>query len=402
MSQTREKSVLPTDALVARARELVIGGGQVHKRGLNIPGYPRFAVRGKGVRFWDDQGRQFIDYLCAFGPILLGYGHPKVDAAVKKQVDEGSIFNLPHPLEADLAEELTRLIPCAEMVSYFTGGSGATTGAVAMARAYTGREKIVQCGYHGWHDWAQPQRRYVPAPVKSLTFPLGYANLEDAREIFREHGAEIACLIIEPITSNLPSPEYFLELKAICEQHGALFILDEIKTGLRLAMGGAQEYLGVTPHLATFGKAMANGYDIGVLVGRKDIMASCEDVWLAATFHGHLLGIVAALATIEEMKAIDGVSVIWAQGRKLMSGLENIVGRYGVDARCVGLPPMPHLKFSQEAEQIGRRFWEGTAKRGIYLSPTHVWFISPAHDDAVIEETLGAADEAMAEAVGPG
>ena len=391
--------VKDTNELVRRARDLVIGGGQGHKRGSDIPGYPRFAVRGKGVRFWDDQGREFIDYLCAFGPILLGHAHPKVDAAVKKQIDEGVIFNIPHPLEADLAEKLIKLIPCAEMVSYFTGGSGATTGAVYVARACTGKPKVVRCGYHGWHDWCQVGRGYVPEAVRALTIEMKYDDLDNTREIFREHGKEIACIIMEPIFRGRPSDGYLEELKAICEKHGALLIFDEVKTGFRYSLGGAQEWLGVTPHLATFGKAMANGYDIGVLVGSKAILGECADVWLAATFHAHLTGIAASLATIKEMEETDGIGAIWRQGQKLMDGLDEIARRHSVDAHCEGFPPMPILRFSKDAEDIANRFWAGTAKRGVYFSPGHVWFISPAHDDATIRQTLAASDEAMTEAV---
>lgn len=389
---------LDTDALVRRARELTIGGGQGHKRGMDVPGYPRFAVRGNGCRFWDDQGREFIDYLCAFGPIVLGYAHPKVDEAVKRQIDQGVIFNVPHPLESDLAERLVDMIPCAEMVSYFTGGSGATTGAVYVARAYTGRQKIVRCGYHGWHDWCQPGRAYVPDAVGKLTIAMEYNDADGLRNIFREHRNQIACVIMEPILGDGPKPGYLEEVKAICAQHGTLLIFDEVKTGFRFAFGGAQEYLNIAPDLATFGKAMANGYDIGVLVGPSKIMAACEDVWLAATFHAHLTGIAAAMAVIDEMRATHGISVIWRQGKKLMDGLDEIARRHGVDARCAGYPPMPILRFSKESEDIGRRFWEGTAKRGIYFHPGHPWFVSTAHDDAAIEQTLAASEEAMAEA----
>jgi len=391
---------MSTEDLTRRAAELIVGGGQGHKRPCSIPGYPAFACRGKGMRFWDDQGREFIDYLCAFGPVLLGYAHPKVDEAVKRRIDEGVVFNVGHPMEIELAQVLVDLIPCAEMVSFFTGGSGATTGAVYAARAYTGRSKIVRCGYHGWHDWCQPSRPYVPEAVGALTIEMKYADLDDTRRIFSEHGSEIACVIMEAVMGTPPPKEYYEELKSICEKHGALLIFDEVKTGFRFALGGAQEYIGVTPHLATFGKAMGNGYDIGVLVGRKDILGTCQDVWLAATFHAHLTGIAASLATIAEMKAIDGISLIWGQGRKLMDGLNEIARRHGVEASCKGLPPMPLLEFGASAEEVGERFWEGTVKRGIYFSPGHVWFISPNHDDAIIEQTLAASDAAMAEAVG--
>jgi len=392
--------VLDTTDLIARAREVVMGGGQGHKRPSDIPGYPAFAVRGKGCRFWDDQGREFIDYLCAFGPILVGYAHPAVDAAVKRQIDEGIIFNVPHPSEAELAQRLIDLIPCAEMVAYFTGGSGATTGAVKVARAFTKRDKVVRCGYHGWHDWCRAGDDGVPESVSALTLAFDYNDADGLAAIFGEHGSEIACVIMEPITGGGPEPGFLDAVKAICKEHGALLIFDEVKTGFRFAMGGAQEYLGITPDLSTFGKAMANGYDIGVLVGKKEILEACAGIWLAATFHAHLLGIAATMATLDELQRIDGIELIWKQGRRIIDGLDEIARRHGVDAKCRGFAPMPILKFAEPAKEIGRRFWEGTAKRGIYFSPGHPWFISTAHDDAVIDQTLEASEAAMAEALG--
>ena len=200
------------------------------------------------------------------------------------------------------------------------------------------------------------------------------------------------------ILGNGPKPGFLEAVKSACNKNGAVFILDEVKTGFRFALGGAQEYLGVTPDLATFGKAMANGYDIGVVVGKRDILEEAG-VYLAATFHAHLLGIAATMATIDEMQRIDGISLVWRQGQKLIDGLDEIARRHGVEASCKGYAPMPLLKFDESAKDIGTRFWEGAARRGVYFSPSHPWFISPAHDDAIIEQTLAASEEAMAAAV---
>jgi glutamate-1-semialdehyde 2,1-aminomutase len=389
---------MSTDDLLQRAGKVILGGGQGHKHPTQIPGYPAYVVRGKGCRFWDDQGREFIDYLCAFGPILLGYAHPKVDAAVKQRMDEGIIFNLPHPSEADLAQRLIDLIPCAELVAYFTGGSGATTGAVKIARGYTGREKVIRCGYHGWHDWCRPQDPGCPKAMGELTLDFGFNDIGGLEKLFAENPDQVACVIMEPVIGNGPEPGFLEAVKSACAKNGAVFILDEVKTGFRFALGGAQQYLGVTPDLATFGKAMANGYDIGVVVGKRKIMEE-SNTYLAATFHAHLLGIAATMATIDEMERIDGISVVWRQGQKLMDGLNEIARRHGVDASCKGYAPMPLLRFGESAKEIGTKFWEGAAKRGIYFSPSHPWFISTVHDDAVIDQTLAASEEAMAAAV---
>lgn len=393
------RSLARSEELYARAKRLLVGGGQGHKRPGKAHGrYPIYAVRGQGVRFWDADGNEYIDYLCAFGPMLLGYGHPRIDAAVKARIDEGMIFNIHHPSELELAEQLCDLIPSCEMVSYFTGGSGATSGAVKIARAYTGRDKIVRCGYHGWHDWCDGGRG-VPQCVKDLTIGVPYNDIDALREVLDANSGEVAIFILEAFTDDGPGPNYLADVRQLCARHGVLLCFDEVKTGFRFALGGYQAHCGITPDMSTFGKALGNGYDIAMVVGKRDILETVGDVWIAATFHGQLLGTTAALATIQEMKAIDGIGLIWKQGRKLMDGLDEIARRHGVDARMMGQPPMPRLQFADGLDELRDAFYEGTADRGIYFDPGHTWFVSPGHTDEIVDYTLRASDEAMAEAV---
>lgn len=394
------RSIAKSEELFEKARRLLVGGGQGHKRPGKVHGrYPIYAVRGEGVKFWDADGNEYIDYLCAYGPMLLGYGHPKIDAAVKARIDQGAIFNIHHPSELELAEKLCEIIPSCEMVSYFTGGSGATSGAVKIARAYTGRDKIIRCGYHGWHDWCDGREGAIPQCIRDMTIGVHYSNIDNLRDALEANKGEVAIFITETFAGDGPTPTYFADAKELCAKHGVVLCFDEVKTGFRFALGGYQEYCGVTPDLSTFGKAPGNGYDIAMVVGTREIMEKSADVWIAATFHGHLLGIAAALATMDEMKAIDGISLIWKQGRKLMKGLTEIALGHGVDARTVGAPPMPKLRFADSLDDLADEFYAEAADRGVYFDPGHPWFVSPMHTDEIIDYTLRAADEAMAAAV---
>lgn len=394
------RSLKKSEELFEKATRLLVGGGQGHKRPGKVHGrYPIYAVRGEGVKFWDADGNEYIDYLCAFGPMLLGYGYPAVDEAVKARIDEGMIFNIHHPSELELAEKLCELIPSCEMVSYFTGGSGATTGAVKIARAFTGREKVIRCGYHGWHDWCDGGDRGIPRCVKELTIGVPYNDIDALREVLEANRDQIAVFMLEAFQGNGPTGTYLADVKELCAKHGVILCFDEVKTGFRFAMGGFQQYCGITPDLSCFGKALGNGYDISLVCGKREIMETVGDVWIAATFHGQLLGVTAALATIREMERIDGISTIWRQGKRLMDGLEEIMRSHGVNAWTIGQPPMPRLKFGEGLDNLRDEFYASTADRGIYFDPGHCWFISPMHTDEIIERTLQASDEAIGEAL---
>lgn len=393
-------SIAKSRELFEKANRLLVGGGQGHKRPGKVHGrYPIYAVRGEGCRFWDADGNEYIDYLCAYGPMLLGYGNAKVDAAVKAQIDQGMIFNIHHPSELELAETLCELIPSCEMVSFFTGGSGATSGAVKIARAYNGRDKIIRCGYHGWHDWCNTGGRGVPECVNELTLAVPYDDIDALREVLEANRGEVAVFMLEAFQGDGPTGNYLADVKQLCAEHSVVLCFDEVKTGFRFSLGGYQEYVGITPDLSTFGKAPGNGYDIAMVVGKREIMETVSDVWIAATFHGQLLGVTAALATVKEMKATDGIGQIWRQGQKLIDGLNRVVKKHGVDAWMMGMPPMPRLKFNKELEDLKNEFYTETANRGIYFDPDHCWFVSPVHTDEIIEYTIKASDEAMAAAL---
>jgi len=381
--------------LFERSKEVIVGGAQAHKRPSYVPDLPLLAQRGEGCRFWDADGNCYIDYLCAYGPILLGYGHPKVTQAALERARQGTVFDVGTPVEILLAEKLVQIIPCAEMVSFFISGSESTTAAVKICRAVTGREKVIHYGYHGWHDWCQSAGRGVPAAPAALTLSFPYNDLDALAGLFGANQSQIACVIMEPVVIDQPAPGFLEGVKRLCEENGALLIFDEIKTGFRYALGGAQEHFGVTPDLATFGKAMGNGWPIAVVVGRKDIMQQAQDVWIAATFNGELMGVVAALATIEEMQRQNGVQELWRRGERLRAGLDEIAQEASVDAKAAGAGPLPFFRFGEGLAEVKTRFYSECARGGVYFAPDHVWFLCLAHTDDVIEETLIIARQAM-------
>jgi glutamate-1-semialdehyde 2,1-aminomutase len=383
----------------ARAQKSILGGGQAHKRRCGIAGmeFPIIPRRAQGSRFWDGDGNEYIDYLCAYGPIVLGYADARVDAAAAKAASEGTIFNYDHPLGIQLAEKLCEIIPSAEMVAYFVEGSSSTAGAVKMARAVTGREKVLRCGYHGWQDWCNTGGRGVPQCVNDLTIGVAFGDLDAVHTAFADHAGEIACAIIEPDWRS-ETPREFLEgVKRAAHDDGALFILDEMKTGMRFSLAGFQGWVGIEPDLATWGKGIANGYPIAVVTGKREILEQVADVWVAGTFPGFTPSFAASLTTIAIMEETGGIERLWRQGQKLLDGLTSIVAETGLPAKVVGKPPMPFLSFEDSA--ASDRFYLETLKGGVYFHPTHVWFLTTSHSDADLDKTLEVALKAAKAAV---
>jgi len=391
--RTFEKSI----QLQERAKQVMVGGGQPHKR--SQPPQPIMIERGQGSHIWDADGNEYIDYLMGYGPILLGHAYPRVIEVVTTHLAKGNIYNVGHPLEIELAAKLVELIPSAERVTYFVGGSDATTGAIKLARAYTGKEKVVRCGYHGWHDWCHHGRGALSA-TGQYTLSMGFNDLNSLDEIFKEHRGDIACVIMEPTSHELPREGYLEDVKRLTHENDALLIFDEVKTGFRYALGGAQEYLGITPDMSVFSKAMANGFGVAVVVGKADIMDEVADVWVAATFHGEVSLVAAALATIAEMEEKDGIQHLWRQGEKLKAGYREMTERLGIEnARIEGIGPMPFFGFHSGDDERMKRFidvfYRETLDGGLYLPDGHIWFISLSHTDEDIARTLEVSEAAL-------
>jgi glutamate-1-semialdehyde aminotransferase len=403
--QTRNRQ---SRALWDRSNRVIVGGGQAHKRPVDIMqlGGPSFAARARGARFWDVDGNEYLDYLLAYGPIVLGHSDPEVNEAVRKQMEEGTVYSIEHPLEIELAELLVEMIPCAEQVIYYIGGSSATMGAIRIARAHTKREVIIRCGYHGWLDWCVPDNPGVPRFNRELILSMPYDDLPALSKLLEDNKGEVAGVMIEAVQGAGPSPGYFDGVRRLCDEHGALLILDEVKTGFRFDLGGAQRPLKIDADLATFGKAMCNGYPGAVVVGKRKMMEGRTDTHMAATFHGDLLSVVAALTVIRVMKARDGIGYFQRVGRRLMDGLNGVFRDTEALVKMVGFPPMPTVVATGDGDPVAcpekhraeacKQFCASLQRRGIYATP-HPWFLSLAHSDDDIERTIAIAADAAVE-----
>src|SRR5579859_5774324 len=282
---------------------------------------PKYLKRGLGAHVWDVDGNEFLDYNMAIGPLSLGYCYPKVDEAIIAQLRDGITFSMMHELEVVLAELVHRVIPNAEAIRISKTGADVTSAAVRVARAFTGRKKVLCCGYHGWHDWyisVTSRNAGIPEEIKELSATFEYNDLQSVKDALDE---DVACVILEPFVFEAPKDNFLGELKALCEANGTLLIFDEMWTGFRIAIGGAQEYFGVTPDLACYTKAFANGMPISLLTGRKDVMNLFnEEVFFFTTFGGEALSLAAAVATIGEMIAKNVPAYLAEKGKKLKDG----------------------------------------------------------------------------------
>lgn len=363
---------------------------------------PIFAERAQGCTLYDVDGNAFIDFVMALCPCVLGYAHPVVNEAVARQLQQGITFTLPHRYEVDLAEKLAGIIPCAEMTRLGKNGSDVTTAAVRLARAYTGRDRVACCGYHGWHDWyigTTPRDIGIPKVVSELTATFTYNDIESLEKVFKQHPGEIACVIMEPTHLDAPVDGFLHKVKDLCETEGAVLVFDEIVTGFRWALGGAQEYLGVTPHLATFGKAMANGMPLSVLTGKAEIMELMDKVFYSFTFAGEALSLAAALATIDYMQEHDTIGTLWERGTKMMRGYDEISRRCGLGevTYCKGVGPRHVMMFEAENETqsllIKSYLQQECVRRGYLFYGCHN--MAEAHDDATCAKVLGIYEEVL-------
>jgi glutamate-1-semialdehyde 2,1-aminomutase len=393
-----DPSIAESDRWLARARDLVPAATQTLAKG---PGQyvrgvaPVYADRGKGSRVWDVDGNEYLDWQMAIGPLVLGYGDDAVDDAIRQQLARGITFSLMHPLEVEVAELVRELVPGAEMVRYSKTGCDVTTAAVRLARAATGRSKVLCCGYHGWHDWyvaTTDRHAGVPEATRDLTFTFSYNDLASVRDALDD---DVACVILEPVVFEEPRGDFLSELKKLCHANGSLLVFDEMWTGFRVALGGAQERYDVTADLACFSKAVANGMPLSLLTGRRDVMKLLErDVFFFTTFGGEALSLAAAKATLGALKSRDVPGHLERQGTKLRDGVRAIACELGMDyVACSGLPARTLVSFAASGEAAGMNPLEMKSlaqqellRCGILWGGFHN--VSYAHGDADVAHTL--------------
>jgi glutamate-1-semialdehyde 2,1-aminomutase/spore coat polysaccharide biosynthesis protein SpsF len=358
---------------------------------------PVFLQRGSGCRVWDVDGNEYIDYVQGLLPNILGYAHPEVNAAFTSQIADGHSFSLPHPLEVELAERLTRLIPCAEMVKFAKNGSDATAAAVRVARAFTGRDRVACCGYHGWQDWyigSTTRSRGVPQAVRELTHPFPYNDPAKLEETLATHPGQFAAVILEPVNFTPPADGFLQQAKEIAHRHGALLIFDEICSGFHFGLGGAQKKFDVTPDLACFGKAMGNGFPIAAVCGRADVMSVFDEIFVSFTFAGEVASMAAAMTVLDILEGTDALARMEAAGRQIQDGFNALAKFAGLSDRlaCIGYPVWSLMRFkdAQGKDCLLTRslFQQEAVKRGILHLVTHN--MTAAHDPAAVDQTLAA------------
>jgi len=343
-----------SNALLEREKRVTPLAAQTFSKSYRyfIPGQtPLYIDHAEGARVYDVDGNVYLDFICALGPITLGYNYPAVNQAVAEQLKRGIVFSTQAPVECELAERLTELLPCAEMVKFVKNGGDATTSAIRLARAFTGRERVAMCGYHGMQDWsigASANNRGVPRAVCELTKTFTYNDLSSLEALLSAHPNEYAAVIMEPIQSNGTTKEYLQAVVDTAHRYGALAIFDEVVSGFRYAIGGGGEYYGVTPDLASFGKGCANGMPISFVAGRKDVLSLIEQgVFISTTFGGDALSMAGALATVNEMVQKDVIGHAWRLGTLLRDGLVSLIEKHGVGEAVTvsGLAPHCGLAF---------------------------------------------------------
>ncbi|KUO50154.1 MAG: glutamate-1-semialdehyde 2,1-aminomutase [Desulfitibacter sp. BRH_c19] len=389
------------------AQRLSPGGLMGIRRPYNfIPGeYPIFIEHGYEGHIVDVDGNDYIDMLCGYGPIILGYNEKEINNAVIEQLDKGFCFALVQPVQNQLEKRLVELIPSAEMAILVKTGSDATGVAVRIARGYTEKNIILRCGYHGWHDWCVEVEGGVPSAIRDLTREFPYGDLDALEKLLKDNANDVAGIIITPVGHPLAAPvtappEGYLEgVRELADKYKTVLIFDEIRTGFRVALGGAQERYGVTPDLSTFGKAMANGYAISACVGKEEIMKVAEKkVFISSTFFPNSLEMTAAMKCIDILEREKVMESIWKRGQMFLDSLSSIVEKSQVPASVSGIPPMPFLTFEKVDNRYKERrncFYTETIRRNLFIQPYHHWYIAHRHTDKDLTNALDVIGEAL-------
>lgn len=399
MSRRYKKS----EELLERALQSIPLASQTFSKSLTQypPGIsPLFIERGKGSHVWDVDQNEYIDFVSALLAVSIGYSDQDVNAAVSRQLKNGVSFSLPHALEMEVAELIIDMVPCAEMVRFGKNGSDATSAAIRTARAFTGRDHVLVCGYHGWHDWyigSTTRNLGVPEAVRDLTHTFTYNDIDSLEALFEQYPNQVAAVIMEPMNIAWPEEGFLQAVKELTHSQGALLIFDETITGFRFSAGGAQEYFGVTPDLATLGKGMANGFPLSALAGRKDLLMKMEDIFVSGTFGGETLSLAAAKTVMEKIRDTDVLEHINRIGKRVLDEVPLLIEKHSAESlfSIKGHPCWSFLVIS-DAEHYNQ--WEIKTfmlqelfQRGILTIGTHN--LNYSHTDLDIDQLLKAYDE---------
>ena len=382
-----------SERLYKEAQELIPGGMMGIRRPYNfVPGeYPIFFEEGKGGKVIDADGNEYIDMLCAYGPIIIGHREKEIDKAAMEQIkNKGFCMSLVQSIQNKLAKKVTEIIPSAEKVVFLKTGSDATTLSTRVARGYTDKTKILRCGYHGWHDWCVEVKGGIPKKLYEDVFEFEYNNLDQLESLMKEHGPDAAAVIVTPVGHPLahpvqmPKPGFLEGVKELAHKYGAVLVFDEIRSGFRFSMGGAQKVFGVTPDLSVFGKAMANGYDISMLVGKKEIMdVLVQKVFVSSTYFPNSISMAASLKTIEIMERDNILEEIKKRGGIFVKRVAKYVKRSKLPIELSGGELMPYITFNKDEKGLYKKmrneFYAQLIRRKVFLQPYHHGYVCYRH-----------------------
>ncbi|MGC8867186.1 MAG: aspartate aminotransferase family protein [Elusimicrobiales bacterium] len=383
--------------LYEEAQKLIPGGMAGIRRPYNfVPGeYPIFFEEAKGGKVKDVDGNWYIDMLCAYGPIIIGHREREIDNAVIEQIrKKGFCMSLVQPIQNTLAKKITEIIPCAEMVIFVKTGSDATTLAIRIARGYTGKKIVLRCGYHGWHDWCVEVKGGIPQKLYEDVHEFHYNNVDELEDLAKKYKDDLAAIIITPVGHPLahpvemPKSNYLQTVREIANRYNAVLIFDEIRTGFRFSLGGAQRLFGVTPDLGCFGKAMANGYEISMVCGKKEIMdvvTPPNNVFVSSTYFPNSLAMVAALKTIEIMERDNILDEVKRKGEIFANIVNNYLLKRDFPVEFSGAPLMPYITFKKDPQEKYKKyrveFYTQLIRRKVFLQPYHHGYVCYRHSD---------------------
>ena len=398
-------NIVRSNEIYELAKKIIPAGTQTYSKGVTqfVEGFsPKYLDHGKGAYVWDVDGNKYLDYIMGCHPLVLGYSDPDVNAAVVKQLEKGSTFSLMNELEVSVSELLIDIIPCAEMVRFGKNGADATTAGVRVARAITGRDHIAYCGYHGWHDWYIANTDLnsgIPDFNKKLAHSFSYNNLDSLEKVFKEYPDQVAIVIMEPLTVLKPKNNFLHEVQKMAKHYGAILMFDEIITGFRFSLGGAQDLLGVTPDLSSFAKGISNGIPLSALVGKKEYMEALDKTFFSFTYGGDCIGLSAAEACIPKLQRENVPDHLWKVGKVLKDGFNQLAATHNLEEfmQCIGYPCRSIISFNGRGKynelELKSILQQELVRRGILWTGYHA--LSWTHTSKEINLTLNAYDESM-------
>ena len=403
----REHSRRQDRALRERAARVIPGGMYGHQNAARLPDeFPQYFARAEGCRLWDSDGNEYIDFVCGYGPNLLGYRHAEVERAAAEQAARGDCMTGPAPCMVDLGERFVELVEHADWALFCKNGSDATTWCVTVARAHTGKRKVLRANgaYHGSLPWCTPVPHGVLAEDRQHLLGYDYNDIESLEAAAELAGGDLAAVIVSPIRHDAfrdqeaPDPAFARRARRLCDERSAVLILDEVRTGLRLAHGGSWEALGVRPDLSAWGKAIANGHPLSAVAGGEPLRAAARRVYGTGSYWFAAVPMAAALATLEIARRDGVVARLRRLGDNLRQGIAAQATSHGFGLRQTGPAQMPMILFDDDPDLARGNFWTAAAvRRGVYLHPWHNMFLCAAHTEADIAHTLDVTDDAFAE-----